>query len=206
MEVAEHEIVRGLDELRAFLKEHDGWFVKVSRYRGLCETFQYWAGDRGESQLDQLAVKLGPLQKDFAFLVEAPIDGIETGIDEFCIDGQWPKTVVQGIETKDKCYIGSVTPMAQMPEAFHDIHEAIGPFFNEMRYRNFFSAELRITEDKKAYLTDPCCRHASPAGECAPELGPRSHIQGTERVMVTSDMVHRPGFAGGSGVSDFEPR
>jgi len=170
LEVPEYDAIRGLDELRAFLKEHDGWFVKISRFRGLCETFQYWAGERGEVQLDQLALKLGPLQKDMPFLVEAPIDGIETGIDEFCIDGQWPKTVVQGIETKDKCYIGAVTPMDKMPEAFKEVNEALAPFFNEVEYRNFFSAELRITEDKKAYLTDPCCRHASPAGECLLEL------------------------------------
>src|SRR6266487_282079 len=155
LEVPEYDAIRGLDELRAFLKEHDGWFVKISRFRGLCETFQYWAGERGEVQLDQLALKLGPLQKDMPFLVEAPIDGIETGIDEFCIDGQWPKTVVQGIETKDKCYIGAVTPMDKMPEAFKEVNEALAPFFNEVEYRNFFSAELRITEDKKAYLTDP---------------------------------------------------
>src|SRR2546425_103642 len=131
----------------------------------LCETFQYHAGDRGATQLDQLAVKLGPLQDDFPFLVEAPIEGIETGIDEFSIDGEWPATVVQGLETKDKAYIGAVTPMEKMPEAFRDVNEALAPYFKEVRYRNFFSGELRITEDKKAFLTDPTCRHASPAGE-----------------------------------------
>src|SRR2546425_1307697 len=107
LEIGEHQIVRGIENLRSFLRDgHNGWFVKISRFRGLCETFQYHAGDRGATQLDQLAVKLGPLQDDFPFLVEAPIEGIETGIDEFSIDGEWPATVVQGLETKDKAYIG----------------------------------------------------------------------------------------------------
>ncbi len=71
------------------------------------------AGPRGDGQLDQLAVKLGPLAADFPFLCDAPIDAVvETGIDEFCIDGKWPEVVVQGIEAKDKAYIGAVTPLA----------------------------------------------------------------------------------------------
>ena len=171
LEVPEHKSIKGLSRLRSFLGYNDGWFVKVSRYRGLCETFQYHAGPRGDGQLDLLAMKLGPLQDDFPFLVEAPIDAIvETGIDEFCIDGNWPETVVQGIECKDKAYIGVVTPLAKMPESLRDVNDALTDFLKETRYRNFFSGEVRITEEKIAYLTDPTCRQASPAGECLLEL------------------------------------
>src|SRR6266550_4636983 len=171
LEVPEYEVVRGLWELRDFLALHDGWFVKVSRWRGLTETFQFHAGPRGEGLLDALAVKLGPLEAEFPFIVEAPIDAVvETGIDEFCIDGQWPETVVQGLETKDRCYIGAVTPMSKMPQAFRDVNEALAPFLRQVGYRNAFSAEVRITEDERAFLIDPCSRFPTPAGECLLEL------------------------------------
>ncbi len=171
LEVPEHRIVHGVSELRKFLVEHDGWFVKVSRYRGLCETFQYHAGPRGEGQLDQLAAKLGPLQTDFQFLCDAPIDAVvETGSDQYTIDGQWPQFVCQSIETKDKAGISAVTPMSKMPQALRDVNEALTPFLKEQNYRNWFSAEVRITEDKRAFLTDPCSRQASPIGECLLEL------------------------------------
>ncbi len=50
------------------------------------------------------------------------------------------------------------------------MNEALAPYLREQSYRNFFSAEVRITEEKRAYLTDPTCRQASPAGECLLEL------------------------------------
>lgn len=171
MQVSPHKIIHGLTDLRAYLAEHPGTYVKVSRWRGLTETFCYHDDLRGRTKLDTLAVKLGPVQDDFPFLVEDPIEAIiEIGIDEFCVDGQFPKTVVQGPEGKDKTYIGVVTPVEELPDELRQVNEFLAPFFAEQRYRNFFSAEVRIKDDHTSYLTDPTCRHASPAGECLLEL------------------------------------
>lgn len=171
MAVPEYEVVKGLSALRDYLSDHPDCYVKVSRYRGLMETHHWISGEVDGPWLDSLAVKLGPIQERISFIVEHPIDAVtELGIDTFCIDGQFPKVVVQGIESKDKGYIGAVTPFTDLPKELQETTLALAPTLKEHLYRNFFSSEVRITEDHKAYLTDPTCRMASPAGECLLEL------------------------------------
>lgn len=171
LEVPPYQTVVGLNALRRYLESHEGHYVKISRLRALMETFCYRNVALGQTELDQLAEKLGPLQDDFPFVVEAPIEAVvETGWDGFCIDGQFPETACQSIEGKGRTCISTVTPADSMPPALLEINEALAPFMKQVRYRNWFSSEVRITEENIAYLTDPCCREASPVGECIMEL------------------------------------
>lgn len=165
--VPPHNVIAGWDDLAAFLEVEQDCYVKVSKFRGLMET-HHWIGMKRDAQwLDALAVKLGPLKNKMQFIVEAPIDAVsELGVDTFCIDGQYPKTLMTGIESKDKAYLGTVVPEAELAPQLVEINRVLAPVFKEHRYRNFWSNEVRIAEDKTPYLTDPTCREASPAGEC----------------------------------------
>lgn len=171
MEVPPHEVIEGLDALRDYLAVNDDVYVKISRYRGLGETFHSVNYELSKPWLDAMAVKLGPMQAEMVFLVEHSIPAAaELGFDGYCIDGMFPDVAVQGIEAKDKGYIGVVRPYADLPKEIQTVNEQLQGFLKGAQYRNFFSTEVRLAEDGTPYLIDPCCRHASPAGECLHEL------------------------------------
>lgn len=169
MQVPPYESVMGIKKLRHLLSNMDEAYVKISTYRGVAETFHHFDMSITELWLDEKSVVLGPLQEKMPFIVEEPINAVvETGLDAYCVKGEYPHVAIQGIEAKDKAYIGTVTPMPEMPKELTDIADQLAPKLTE--YANFISLEIRITEDGTAYLTDPSCRHATPAGECLLEL------------------------------------
>lgn len=170
MDVPKYEQIKGLNNLTVFLIENQNVYVKLSKYRGTMETFHSVDYKTSRPWLDSMAVKLGPLREEVEFVVELAIDAVaELGFDGFCIDGLFPQVAVQGIEAKDRGYIGIVRPYDSLPEELTSVNLALSSFLRQNNYRNFFSTEVRIT-DAATYLTDPCCRHASPAGECLDEL------------------------------------
>ena len=167
MAVPPHEIVHGLTALREFLSDHGPCFIKISRYRGLAETFHFVNMKLAGPWLDVLAVKLGPIQDHLPFVVEDPIDSIvETGLDTFGIDGQFPKVACQGNEQKDRSMIMTVTPWDELPQELIECHEAMAPELAKHQARNFFHSEVRITGEGEAFFIDPTCRAATPGGEC----------------------------------------
>lgn len=173
MAVPPHEIRRGLDNLWAYLQDEDKWdcYVKISTFRGDMETFHFISPGVSAEWFQQQAVKWGPLSSILTFIIEPKIKAkTELGFDGYCIDGQFPTVAVQGIEGKDKVYIGAVTRYDALPEELRQVNAALMPFLDQNSYRNFFSTEVRVAEDGTPYLIDPCCRHASPAGECQHEL------------------------------------
>ena len=106
LEVPPHEVIKGMANLRAYLKEHENVFVKMSRYRGTMDTWKHKTYQQSLSYLDLLAVKLGPFQDLVTFYVLDEIKtDIEGGVDTYCIDGQWPKQVVLGYEKKNETYL-----------------------------------------------------------------------------------------------------
>jgi len=98
-----------------------------------------------------------------------------------------------GCEKKDVGYVGVAKPYGEFPEAVRWVNEKVSPFLLKHQYRGFFSSEIRCTEENQfeagdpapfedcevvwhdgpkvdgadmyAFLTDPCCRMASPPGE-----------------------------------------
>lgn len=162
LDVAPYEIVTGLSALRDYLKANDDKFIKISRYRGLMETWHHATFETSRGQLDRLAVKCGPFQESIPFIVMDPIDTtIELGGDTHCVSGQWPSIMLQGYEWKDQGYLGAVTRRDEMPEQIQEVMDAFGPLLGAENYANSFSMELRIDGDK-SYFIDPCCRGPLP--------------------------------------------
>ena len=158
MAVPDYSLVKGLTDLRDYLRSHQDVYVKLSRYRGAMETHHSVDYDTSLPWLDGMAVKLGPIQEFVTFIVEDSLDAVsELGFDSFSVDGQFPKVVVEGVETKDRGYVGCVRDYSDLPEQLRSVNEKLSPFLAEHHYRNFFSTEVRVTKFGTACLTDPCC-------------------------------------------------
>ncbi len=169
--VPDYHVCSGLSALRAYLHDRQEQYVKVSRWRGNMET-THWVDWRTSSPwLDDIAVEFGGAQEEVAFIVFPDIEAVsEVGYDGYFAGGRFPKVSAGGCETKDKGYFGAVIAWDDLPEPLRHINEAIAPVLTEFDYANFWAAEVRLGEDGKAWFTDPCCRHASPAGETQLEL------------------------------------
>lgn len=157
------KVIHGLTKLRDHLKTVEDKYIKISKYRGSLETTHWrtWALDEG--WIDGLAVKFGPAKEIIPFLVFDKIEtDIEIGSDTYCVDGQWPSHMLNGVEHKDKGYLGVVTPKEDMPEHLTDVLDAFSPILKDYRYRCQWSTEVRVKDDV-GFFTDPTCRGGLPS-------------------------------------------
>lgn len=161
----------GLQALRDHLRTATDKFVKVSRYRGISETFHHIDYRLSESKLDEMEHQLGMQKYLMPFLVEDAIDSVsEPGWDGYTIDGQYPPLCITGFEVKDRSYIGAVHATHQTYAGLAAINAGLASEFKRLRYRGFFSTEARVTKQGVCYPIDLTCRAASPAGETYQEL------------------------------------
>lgn len=163
LEVPAFHVCAGLDELRAWLKDHDDQYVKISRFRGDMETkhWRNWSMDEG--WLDWLAYSLGPVKDVLDFLVFEKIEtDLEIGGDTYCVDGKWPRAMLNGLEHKDTTYLAAVTKREEMPEQIQEIMAALTPLLTGYNYRNQISFEDRV-KGKKHYYIDATQRGGMPS-------------------------------------------
>lgn len=167
--VGPYEVVKGLAALRQYLKEHKNQYVKCSVNRGDFETFAAPDYKFIEPKIDELEHSLGFKKYDQRFVVEAALpDCVEIGYDGFTIDGQYPEQSLIGIEIKDKGYVGRMMPYDKMPKQVTEFNKRIAPTLKKYKCRNFFSTELRVNRQGRAYILDPCVRAGNPP--CSTEL------------------------------------
>lgn len=170
LEVPDYQSIRGLSKLREHLRNHDDLFVKISQYRGCCETIHHVNYELSQPILDNLAVIFGPLQDEILFVVEDPVaTTLEVGFDGWTIDGAWPSMGLQGWEKKDKALIAAVQKFEDLPEQVTVINDALPEVLKKYRYRNFLSTEIRVDGDRSVMI-DITCRAPSPGLELHCEL------------------------------------
>ena len=164
--VGKYAVVKGLDDLREYLKQHDNVYIKLSFTRGDTETFHSENYDNIEPKLDELEHTLGAVKHIKEFIVEDAIDdAVETGIDTICIDGKFPDHAMVGIEVKDKGYIGKIRKYSELPKEITHFNDVISDTLKKYKYRNFYSTEIRVTKEHKDFMTDLCSRAGSPPNE-----------------------------------------
>lgn len=168
--IPDYEEVKGLDNLREYLKANKDVYVKCDRYRGTFETFHSENYKLSEPLLDKLEAELGPAKNLLCFSVFDPIEGVEVAYDGYCIDGQYPNKSLCGIEIKDTGYIGHVKEYSKLYKEVLKINEALSPTLKINQYRNFISPEMRVDKKGIGYIQDFCCRQPSPVSECYYEL------------------------------------
>lgn len=154
------EVVKGWTALHDRLKEKNAHcFVKTtSKIRGSMETHEFWDYEQEIYWLWELRIKLGGGAEQVLFLIEEPIESpFETGVDTYCVNGQFPKTPMQGIEIKGKLILSSAQTKSATPKPLDDALTALTPELSGRRYCNFLSAEFR-----GKILTDFCARAPNP--------------------------------------------
>lgn len=159
-------LLKGVQALRDFLEAHTDktYYIKVSEFRGISESFKCEDIELIEARLDALKVELGPLRKHTQeFIVEEEIKTkIETGADEYSIDGQWPQIVCWGLEIKDLGYLSVTSPRSELPEAVQDLDAKLGPILRAYHMRGPYHSEIRIDESGRSFPIDHTLRYGLP--------------------------------------------
>ncbi len=172
IDIGSYAVVKGLDDLREYLRENDNQYVKISTTRGDMETFHSKNYQLIEPRLDELEHNLGTARKNNTdFIVEQSIEpAVEAGYDGFTIDGQFPQNAMFGIEIKDKGFLLRAIDYDEIPKNITAVNAKLAPAFKNAHYRGFWSTEVRITDDGTAYFIDPCPRSGSPPSELYQEM------------------------------------
>jgi hypothetical protein len=169
--VGKYEVVTGMDALREYLKKNEDVYVKISQWRGHFETFNSPNYKMIEPKLDAIEHEMGPLKYITEFIVDHKLDNkVEIGYDGYTIDGKYPSKSVVGIEVKDLGYVGEMREYKDIPKEVTEFNTKISDTFKGYGYRGFFSTEIRVGEDKKAYMIDGTMRCPSPPTELCQEL------------------------------------
>lgn len=162
--------IRGLENLKVFLKNKTDKYLKISKYRGSFETYHWRSWREDEGEMEKWAVRFGPLKNEILFVVVDPIETeIEDGYDGYCVDGKFPDQAFHGIENKDKGYMCAIQDFDTLPEQIKNVNKAFSKKLEEVRYRNNFSTEVRITKDDFFFI-DPTCRLGSPPSQVMAEM------------------------------------
>ena len=165
------ERIIGVEALREYLKENENKYVKISMLRGDFETFHHIDYALSEPLLDEVEARIGPYKFFKEFIIEDAIDdAVEVGYDGWTIDGLFPSKALFGYEVKDVSYIGTVRDYNRLPIQVKEVNMRLSPLFATYNYRGFWSSEIRVPEDGRPYLTDPCCRAGSPPSELYQEM------------------------------------
>lgn len=169
--VMPYDVITGLTNLRRYLDAHFDSYVKISKTRGDKETFRSDSGALVDLVLDDLGIKLGAMKEHTDFLVEQEIpDAVEVAIDTHTVDGQYPATVMCGIEVKDCGYLGHVRSYATAAEPLRLVYDAFAPTLKQYRARSMWALEMRVTPYGTPFAMDPCVRCGSPPSELELEL------------------------------------
>ena len=187
--VAPHKVIVGLTNLSLFLKEKEDIWIKVSKWRGSWETFHWRSWKDDGNKIHHWYAKFGGLSESARFICFDKIDTkLEIGADTYCVDGEWPNTMLHGIESKDKSYFSAVTKREQMPDELLPIMEELSPLLKEFGYRSQWSMEVRVAEDDN-YFIDATCRGGLPSSRTflAAENVADIIYQGARGILVEPD-------------------
>lgn len=165
-------VIKGISNLREFLKDHPNVFVKVPLVRGDTETFHAENFDLIEPKLHELAHDLDIAGEEMEFCAEEEIpDALEIGYDGLYIAGAgFPKIAVNGVERKDKGYGGVVLPYDELDPGVLFVNERLRPLLEKYGVRGLLSTEIRQGKDEQPIPIDLTMRSPSPAGESEQEL------------------------------------
>ena len=163
--------IKGIANLRAFLKENENVYVKIDKFRGTFETFHSSNYKEVEPKIDEIEFNLGAFKHAIEFTVEEALDNcVEVGTDCWVItddagQAHYPEHTISGIEIKDCGFLSIFKQYKDIPEVVTRFNERMKPVFAAYNWRGFMSTEVRIGKDMKPYMVDLCGRAPSPPNE-----------------------------------------
>jgi hypothetical protein len=163
--------IKGMANLRAFLKENEDVYVKIDKYRGTFETFHSANYKEVEPKLDEVEFNLGAFKNIIEFTVEEALkDCVEVGTDAWAITDDngvchYPEHTISGIEIKDVGFASIFKKYKDIPEIVTRFNERVKPVLAAYNWRGFISTEVRINKEYKPWMIDLCGRAPSPPNE-----------------------------------------
>lgn len=165
MAVHPYTTVIGTTALRAELSEPGSRYIKISKYRGVFETFHHTAPEGTHLWINDIEQRLGKLAEIVHFIIEEPLEAkVEIGTDSFTMNGEYPSQMLVGTEIKDLGYCGKIFKYADQPQGTKTVDAGLAPLFRDLGYRGWYSTEIRETENGDAHLVDFTARMPLPPG------------------------------------------
>lgn len=163
----DYKRVVGTKKLREELTNSKGIkIVKISKYRGVMETFIHKNIDMTNILIDKIEYQLGALKDIFEFIIEDYIEkDVEYGYDGYVVNGQYPKKSIYGYEDKGLSYIMTILNYEDIEEGVRNVNDKLKPILREYNYNGFFSTEIIRDKSGKDYLIDFTARNGSPPSE-----------------------------------------
>jgi hypothetical protein len=166
-----YEMVIGTTALREALKEPGSCYIKISKYRGVFETFHHTKPEQTGIWIDDIEWRLGKLADVVHFIIEQPLETeVEIGTDSYTVAGQYPSRILAGTEIKDLGYCGRFFSYDEQPQGIRTVDAGLAPVFKKLDYRGWYSTEIRETKDGTPYLVDFTARTPTPPGFLYPLL------------------------------------
>ena len=169
--VGKYTHVKGMANLRAFLKENEDVYVKIDKFRGTFETFHAPNYKEVEPKLDEVEYKIGAFKHTIEFTCEECLpDRVEVGTDCWAITDDngvchYPEHTISGIEIKDVGFASIFKKFDDIPEVVTRFNTRVKPVLAAYDWRGFMSTEVRVGKDMKPYMIDLCARAPSPPNE-----------------------------------------
>jgi hypothetical protein len=169
MDVPPVERIVGMNKLRAYLQnpQNRNVWLKIARFRLHFETFHHESYERTAPMLAKLDWELGPLKDITEFVVERDVDAVvEEGIDTYSVNGQFPRQIVQGTESKDSAFACAFFAWDDISRGNRLIIDKLSGVLAETGYQGLLCTETRTTAEGRSYLIDPCTRGGFPSLNC----------------------------------------
>jgi hypothetical protein len=160
--VGEYKTIIGMTNLEKFLEAQDfkDWFVKISRWRGIYESFK--AEDFRAIKGD-MRHHLSEFADFIPFTAEKALPNMqELGMDPYTVLGEFPKSTMGGAEIKDACYYGVFQEYEKFPEPLRRVLDALSQSLRDFGYIGFFCTESRVGKEKEPYTIDITTRCGVP--------------------------------------------
>lgn len=157
--------VTGIDALKAEMQKEKDFWVKISKFRGLGETFHHIDWATSATWFYELAHELGDRRDTFTFSLEDSVKAVEIGHDSFFSAGKFLDKCLVGIESKDAGYSCRVTDYRSIPSPLKVIDEKMAPTLAAMGVMGAMSTEVRVVNDKLFYWNDATMRFGIPPSD-----------------------------------------
>jgi hypothetical protein len=160
-----YNTVIGTAQLREAISSSGSLYVKISKYRGVFETYHHTSPEQTAIWINDIEQRLGKLADIVHFIIEDPLETkVEIGTDSYTVNGKYPSMTLAGVEIKDLGYCGQIFKYSEQPKGVLTVDEGLKPIFADLGYRGFYSTEIRETANGDPHLVDFTARIPLPPG------------------------------------------
>lgn len=155
------EKIKGVTNLRKYLKNNKDKYIKINVFRGSQESFYAKDYESSEMIIDEIESAFGPMKENYEFIVESAINtDVEIGADLIFNGNDYLKPYIYGYEVHKGMYFGRVSET--LPKLLASDMEALKPVLKRLDYRSCISTEQKIVSKTESFFLDITCRLPNP--------------------------------------------